>query len=414
VQVGNVTLRRSNAPGSPAAAIIDDRTILIGVEPMIRKMLQEDTTAGPLRSIVANDAGSHLACVYLTLEPVRELVNFAMAQTPPLPPPLEPLKRVPALVEHAELHIDQGERARYELSLYTKSEEDAQQLLTIVQQGMMVGQQMVLQNIRQEMGAQNDPVEQASVKYVERIVGYVFGQVQPQRDDKRVFVELDLETNTATVGVAVALLLPAVQAAREAARRLQSSNHLKQIGLAAFNYHDAYGRLPTNIEKDGKPLLSWRVQILPYIEQQQLYEQFKLDEPWDSPHNIALLDKMPEVYQNPNLPRSTKTNYLGIVYPNSLLENAKPKSFASVKDGMSNTILVVEAAGDKAVPWTKPQDLVIDKTNPLDGLRGTRPGIFLALLADGSVQVFSYSIDPQALLGMFTFAGGEVIPRSVR
>ncbi len=395
VQVAGIEYKRSNAPGSPAVAVLDNKTVLLGMEDLVQKMLQSDESAGPLRRIVAQDGEQHLACVYVTLEPVRELVNMVMLQVPPLPPPLEPFKKVPDLVQHAELHIDQSEKAYYELSLHTASNDDAQQLLALVQQAMTMGQQMLLQNIRKEMGSSDDPVEQASMQYAERIIGYMFAQVQPKQDEKRVYVSMDLETNTATIGVAVALLLPAVQAAREAARRMQSSNNLKQIVLAVHNYHEVYRRLPANIEKDGKPLLSWRVQILPFIEKGQLYEQFKLDEPWDSPHNIALLDQMPMVYQNPNLPKGSDTNYLGIVYPGSLFENAKVKKFADIKDGLSNTILAVEAGGKKSVPWTKPQDLTIDKSSPVADLQGVRPGIFLAALADGSVRVFTYTIDPR-------------------
>jgi hypothetical protein len=409
VEAAGVKYKRSNALGKPAVAIIDDKTLIIGDEVIVQKMLQEDATAGPLRSIVANDAGSHTACVYLTLEPVRGLINMAMMQVPQLPPPLEPFKKIPDLVQHAELHFEQSDTAHYDLSLFTRSNEDAEQLLQIVQQAMAMGQVMLLQNIRQEIGDSDDPVEQASVKYAERVIGYLFAQVKPQRDGKRVFVEMDLETSTASVGVAVALLLPAVQAAREAARRVQSMNNLKQIGLACHNHYDVYKVLPSNIEKDGQQLLSWRVRILPYIEQGNLYDQFKLDEPWDSPHNLALLDKMPMVFQNPNLPNNFTTNYLGIANPGAMFEKGKPKKFRDITDGTANTIMAVEAPANKAVPWTKPVDLIVDKSHPISDLQGPRPGMFLVLFCDGSVRSITYSIDPRTLLAMFTISGAEVV-----
>ena len=108
---------------------------------------------------------------------------------------------------------------------------------------------------------------------------------------KRAFTLIELLVVIAIIAVLIALLLPAVQAAREAARRSQCVNNLKQIGLAMHNYHAQQNKFPgaaiTN--KQGKPLLSWRVAILPLLDQQGLYEKFKLDEPWDSPHNRALL-----------------------------------------------------------------------------------------------------------------------------
>ncbi len=102
----------------------------------------------------------------------------------------------------------------------------------------------------------------------------------------------------------IALLLPAVQAVREAARRAQCTNNLKQIGLALHNYHSATNGFPAAAitSKDGKPLLSWRVAILPFIEQQNLYNEFHLDEAWDSPHNKALIARMPKTYLCPTAP----------------------------------------------------------------------------------------------------------------
>jgi 5'-3' exonuclease len=102
--------------------------------------------------------------------------------------------------------------------------------------------------------------------------------------------------------VAVALLLPAVQAAREAARRMQCTNNIKQIMLAMHTYHDAHKCFPPvmTADKNGKPLHSWRVLILPFIEQQALYSQIRLDEPWDSEYNSRLHDMNIQTYQCPS------------------------------------------------------------------------------------------------------------------
>ncbi len=124
------------------------------------------------------------------------------------------------------------------------------------------------------------------------------------RDGLKVTSRESIPSVTGVGGVAfgTALLLPAVQAAREAARRAQCVNNLKQIGLALHNYHDTTNGFPAAAitSKDGKPLLSWRVAILPYIEQQELYNQFHLNEPWDSPHNKTLIARMPVAYNCPS------------------------------------------------------------------------------------------------------------------
>src|SRR5262245_31540948 len=102
-------------------------------------------------------------------------------------------------------------------------------------------------------------------------------------------------------GMSLVLLVPAVQQVRVAAARTQSQNNLKQIVLAFHSYNDTHRRLPpvAVFGKDGRPLYSWRVLLLPFVEQEPLFRQFKLDEPWDSPHNIALLPLLPPVYRHP-------------------------------------------------------------------------------------------------------------------
>lgn len=219
--------------------------------------------------------------------------------------------------------------------------------------------------------------------------------------------------STATSGVAIALLLPAVQAAREAARRNQATNNLKQIGLAMHNFADVYKFFPSGAgcDKEGKPLLSWRVYILPYVEQEELYKSFHLDEPWDSEHNKALIARMPPVYRNPNLPETSdgKTNYLAVVGDKAAIRPKEGTGFADITDGTSNTILAVEASPDRSVIWTKPDDFSPDDKNPLDGLIGLRPNGFLALFADGSVRFIGATTEPGVLKALFTRNGGEVI-----
>jgi hypothetical protein len=215
----------------------------------------------------------------------------------------------------------------------------------------------------------------------------------------------------ASAPVAVALLLPAVQSAREAARRAQSMNNLKQIALAMHNYADTHGGFPPAYvaDKDGKPLLSWRVLILPYLEQQALYEQFRLDEPWDSEHNKKLSETAIAVYHDPNGPPTPwMTNYLTVRGEDTAFPGKEGIKFAQITDGTSNTIMLVEVNNSQAVPWAKPADFEPNQQNPLAGLVGLRPGGFLAAFCDGSVRFISATTDPQVLKAMFTRNGGEV------
>ena len=201
--------------------------------------------------------------------------------------------------------------------------------------------------------------------------------------------------------------------ARNAARRASSKNNLKQIGLAFHNYHDTYRTLPLHknnpeyFDDNGQPKLSWRVHLLPFLNEIPLYDQFHLDEPWDSPHNIALLAQMPDVYKAPGSNAAPNhTVYLGVKGQNAIFENGTGTMFRNIVDGLSNTILVVEAADPRAVPWTKPDDFPYDPANPTGGLVDSEPG-FHALLCDGSVRYIAKTIDPQTLLNLFQYNDGN-------
>ncbi len=212
--------------------------------------------------------------------------------------------------------------------------------------------------------------------------------------------------------VLIALLLPAVQSAREAARRAQCVNNIKQIMLAMHNYHSANNSFPRDItDKNGKPLLSWRVAILPYVEQGVLFDKFKLDEPWDSPHNKELLKYMPLVYQCPSRAnvQPFTTTYRGFVGTGALFETGRDIGIADITDGTSNTIAVVEAKD--VVAWTKPDDLPFDgqANRSLHGAGSSHPGGFNCGMADGSVRFIKISINPTTLRALITRGGGEII-----
>jgi hypothetical protein len=194
----------------------------------------------------------------------------------------------------------------------------------------------------------------------------------------------------------------------------ETLNDLKQIAIAVHSYHDAQAQLPmTNIrDKNGKALLSWRVAILPYIEQDNLYKQFKLDEPWDSEHNKKLVAKMPRIYYGPDakLNAAGKTAYLAPAGKGTLSPPDGGKfTLQGITDGTANTILAVAADPERVVEWSKPDDLPFDPKDPLKGLiRPGQDGIDM-VMADGSTKRLSARIDSKKLAAMVTPTGGETV-----
>src|SRR5262245_12118141 len=196
-----------------------------------------------------------------------------------------------------------------------------------------------------------------------------------------------------------------------AGARAQSANNLKQIGLALHNYHDKNGVLPAAaiVDKKGKPLLSWRVAILPYIEQDNLYRQFKLDEPWDSEHNMKLAKIRVKTYELPYDPKPGITHYRAFVGNGAAFEIVQGIKFAQFTDGTSNTIMVFEGA--EGVPWTKPDEIEFNPQKPMQGhLRFEGDKICNILMADGSVRAIPKTLGENVLKLLIQRDDGMPIP----
>lgn len=188
-----------------------------------------------------------------------------------------------------------------------------------------------------------------------------------------------------------------------------SANNMKQIGLAHHCYHDVTGAMASDIvDKDGKPLLSWRVHLLPYIEQDNLYKQFKLDEAWDSDNNKKLIAMIPKVYAPIRVKaKEGETFYQCFTGKDALFGPGKKVQLQGITDGTSNTIMTIEA-GDPVI-WTKPADIVYDPKQPLPKLGTMFDGNFNIGLADGSVMWVRSKFDEKILRAAITPAGGETV-----
>jgi prepilin-type processing-associated H-X9-DG protein len=402
-----------------AACFYDERTLLFGPTESIRNAVAKaPARTGPLATAIkaAADGKAMVLAGNLSALPPQ-----ALAQ---IPPPFHPiLKAEPAMIQ---LDIEKPDTIH--VSLRYASAEDAESADRAARLGMDIARRALAQPKEQMLRKIHGEDAPTSLEQLPEAAGALFalGAINTadamltnpplKRDGDTLRLELKLPAgvgnSTALAPLAVALFVPAVQKVRSAATKSQDMNNLRQMAIAMHNYHDTYKGLPSAAicDKAGKPLLSWRVAILPYIEQDHLYRQFKLDEPWDSPHNKKLIALMPPVYLVPSNPpsRPGETHYRVFYGGGALFDLDKKVPFFQVTDGTSNTVMIVETAD--SVPWTKPDDIRYD---PKAGLPrfgdffGSRT--FNVAFADGSVRTLRMTLPEVTMHALITRSGGEVV-----
>ncbi len=226
-------------------------------------------------------------------------------------------------------------------------------------------------------------------------------------------VEISLFGVTFLLPIVAGLMLPSVETVRAGVYAAESRWKLANIGLALHNYQDVYGRMPAAAidGPNGEPGLSWRVAILPFVDERQgreLYSRFRLDEPWDGRHNSRLVERMPAVFALPGTPAAPgQTYYQALVGPGAAFEGTVgPHVPSSFPDGAATTILVAEAA--RPVPWTKPEDLEVGDAGvpPFGSHFG---GGFHAVMADGSVRRVKAGTSATTLRAAVTARNGDVL-----
>jgi RNA polymerase sigma factor (sigma-70 family) len=194
-----------------------------------------------------------------------------------------------------------------------------------------------------------------------------------------------------------------------ARERAESLNHVKMIMLAMHNHLASKQTFPPKAitGTDRKPKLSWRVALLPYLDQQALYQDFHLDEPWDSPHNKQLIARMPDVFTTPDAPAGDGLTRIRVFEgPNTMFDGNEGMKIAGMLDGTSNTVALVAAR--EAVPWTRPGDLPYEPGKPLPALDDRDSSGVLIGMADGSAR-FLAGASEEFWRKLITPAGGEVI-----
>ncbi|TWT97929.1 hypothetical protein Pla108_20830 [Botrimarina colliarenosi] len=412
----------------PSFCLLDDNTLAVGPRLFLKRLVR-GVKSGESRLLAEmrtdNARLNHLHAVFIA-EPLKPLIEVGLVAAKQQAEPeahrfLDGLLLFDRVVGTADLTGERGSS----LVAYATSREAADQIELLLADGYGMMRENLLKD--DDFGKLRNHPEAAARAwgdYCLRMMDQQALAVGEMREGEDAFVlgrvapgdSQMLLGSVMVSGIFIALLLPAVQAAREAARRTASTNHMKELVLSLLNYESATGAFPAQAicDPDGKPLLSWRVAVLPYLEEQALYERFHLDEPWDSPNNLPLLDEMPEVFLDPSTPTLAetdgKTHYLAVVGPGAAFTgDAKGTQFQDFTDGTAKSVVLVQVDDANAVEWTKPSDydVAANAADPVAAIGSLHPGVFLTVFGDGHVESTPLDISAEAFAAGVSIAGGE-------
>jgi hypothetical protein len=407
----NETLRKF--AGGPACYLPDDRTMVICPEPgQLQAVLEAGGKKGPMADHLRGLDLNRDAVAAFVAEPAKELMQgLSKEMARSAPPGMSELGKAPTYVKAATLNVHLFDAEMLKLTVEATDAKGAESLHNIAK-GLHGMAKAMYPQAREKMSKEpGGPPEDVKKTILDLADQAVEGLSVGKSGDK---VEISLRMKDSQ---AVAKLLPmfvrAVGDARQAAQRVKRMNDLHQLSIAALNDEMKAGRFPPAASRDpnGKPLLSWRVHLLPFLDGGEIYKEFHLDEPWDSEHNKKLIAKMPGFFRGDpkdGVPEghTTVMVFTGAGTPFGV---EKGISSAQIADGSSNTISFVVAGPDKAVPWTKPQDLPFDPANPIAALGKIPDRGFVAAMFDGSVRQLPKNIPAATLKALITHAGGETV-----
>jgi len=222
----------------------------------------------------------------------------------------------------------------------------------------------------------------------------------------------------ATLGLALlaAVTFPKLQGQRRAAELFRCRQNLEKLGIGMRSYHKAHGSFPSvaHYDAQGRPLLSWRVLLLPHLGEQALFDEFHMEESWDSPHNRTLVNRMPEIFRCPFdrdvLP--TMSSYVAVSGAQTMFPSRQSIRREDISDDLSLTVMLIEIGGS-SIPWTKPEDLSFDVAVNVKDIPAARAyGARHVLLADGSVTTIVNAVKPSVWQALLTINDGESISAS--
>ncbi len=404
---GKSYFKSANSPRPSAYFLPDDRTIVLAPEAQVQRVLITGKAASGKPDWAAEwPAGEAVAMVNMSL--LNAAIGPALKQPPPEAAVLGSFSPLWEQTERVYVSAKISEGLQLQMLAQCRTPEQAQQVGNTLEAGVTLAKNMLSQLANQLASAPQPPPQAGAILALSDLGTEILKRAELKTE--ATVVRLQSQTELDVADTAVSVLAPAVLAARGAAQRAQSMNNMKQIMLAMHNYADVNKHFPAAvvIGPDGKTPHSWRIELLPYLDRAALYQQYKMDEPWDSENNKKVLEQIPVVFRHAQAdPKSKFSSYFLLTGDTTIFPGMKPTAIPEITDGTSNTIAVVEA--QRPIPWTKPEDIPYDPAKPLPKLGGYEPNTFSAAFADGSVRAIQNNVDQNILRALISRAGGEVI-----
>jgi len=416
IQVGDLAAYPI-ATGPPGTVLfkVDDKTAIITLSSYLPSMLSADQASGPLAERIAQTPAGPGISLLMMMESVRPVVRqTGLELVRMLPPHFLPLAELPDLAESVQMDFQFTNRwAKFGLKMSVIDNDAAEKAVEILKDAIRDARDLAPELATSTMPRNTDDEMRAAIDtYIQRMTKQVFDTVDVTRTGPEVTMTVESELGIAS-GIVISNFLPSMsQLMRSLTRQLDGNNNMRQVMLAMHNYHDSYRSLPPPAITDanGKPLLSWRVALLPFIEEQALYEQFRLDEPWDSEHNLPLSKRLPKAFATAGLRLPPGQTAIHAVVGDDIgLRPTEKTAFRDFLDGLSNSILIIESTAESAVTWSKPDDVKIDLEDPLAKFIGSPRKGFRVGMADGAVNMLTDDIDPEKFKALLTRAGREII-----
>lgn len=338
-------------------------------------------------------------------------------------PMMQMFKPILDSADQATFSVEDGDPLSLKLSFSCGTPEAAARVEQTLQAAIVVLKNVVASQRDQFSSAQasDNPNLHVGMLPVLEFAGQLLNAAKVTVVDARVDVFASLNDPAKNIGGVV----PVLRASLQASQRAQSQNNLKQLALAALNYADRHNGYPPAVvygesafpqlnasgDKKSHVPRSWRVELLPLLGYEELYKQYRLDEPWDSEANLRFLQAVPAVYRSPfDRPQSTNASYFAVTGPGTVFDGNEGTPVVEIRDGLSNTLLWVEAK--REIPWTKPEDIAYEADQPVPNLGGWQPDVFLVALCDGSVHPVRSSewVDKTFLRPWIEKSDGQVPP----